>query len=136
MGVNAVKIIMASLCKGPGLGSRNLTNHSPRSYMITSLSDAGENIESIMERSGHRSSKGVQSYLRGTLKNALNQQRALTAVGEEKLEILKQNDLKSNDDKKPAIYAEPSQKETQVSPTFNITFHVSDGCSTFNMAGK
>ena len=136
MGVNAVKNIVPNRCKEAGLGGRNLTNHSIRSYMITSLSDAGENIESIMSRSGHRSSKGVQCYLRGTLHNAINQQRALTTLGENNATKDSKSEIEQKHTVSHKISQEQPRNEAEVSPTFNITFHVSGGNSTFNMRGK
>lgn len=54
MGKNALSAIVKAMRKNAGLGHRELTNHSMREFVITSLNASGENIESIVARSAHR----------------------------------------------------------------------------------
>ena len=63
VGVNKLKSLMKIICSKAGLQG-NYTNHSGKRTCATALYQAGVDEMEIMQRTGHRSEKGVRAYKR------------------------------------------------------------------------
>ncbi|CAG2246912.1 unnamed protein product [Mytilus edulis] len=61
LGVNKLNGLMREMCEKGGLVG-NFTNHSGKRTCATALYQAGIDEQQIMERTGHRSTKGVRTY--------------------------------------------------------------------------
>ncbi|CAC5403423.1 unnamed protein product [Mytilus coruscus] len=71
LGVNKLNGLMREMCEKGGLVG-NFTNHSGKRTCATALYQAGIDEQQIMERTGHRSTKGVRTY---KIANANTQKR-------------------------------------------------------------
>jgi len=63
MGHNTLSKVVKTLCETAGVGG-NKTNHSLRATCATRLYNNSVDEQLIMERTGHRSTKGVRAYKR------------------------------------------------------------------------
>lgn len=63
MGHNTLSKVVKNMCSKSGI-SGHITNHSLRATCATRLYESGVDEQVIMERTGHRSTKGVRGYKR------------------------------------------------------------------------